>query len=235
MSKAKAGDDYCALTGHETDAGVSAEEYEGVLCIVERSFRNLAAMTELLEEIQRAGQWWAELPLYVEYDIARIEVHIDLLYFRGFGQPTIIDWKVSESMGGSDADLQTALYAWAMCRHPKWRVERPEDCELTEVQLLTQDVVRHRATAETFDRLENRIYRSVNMIQSTRLGRKYDLADLDDYDFAGNPNSCSYCPQGDLCRALAANNGTGMPGVEAQTTRSTKKDRNRVEACPQLF
>jgi hypothetical protein len=114
-------------------------------------------------------------------------------------------------MGGSDADLQTALYVWAMCRHPKWRVEQPEDCELIEMQLLTQDVVRQRATQAIFDRLENRIYRSVNMMQSLQLGRNYDLADLDDYDFAENPNSCSYCPQGELCRRLAASNGLKTP------------------------
>lgn len=235
MSKAQAGDEYCALAGHETDAGVSAEEYQEVLHTVEQSLCNLAGMTELLEEIQRAGQYWSELPLYVEYDIARIEVHIDLLYFRAFGQPTIIDWKVSESMGGSDADLQTALYAWAICRHPKWRVEWPEDCELLEVQLLTQDVVRHRATQETFERLENRIYRSVNRIRSLRLGRNCDLADLDDYDFAGNPNSCSYCPQGELCRRLAASNGLETPRADAEKTRRAKKDRNHADAYPQLF
>jgi hypothetical protein len=235
MSKKKAGDDYCALAGHETEAGVSADEYHRVLQTVEQSFRNLAGMTELLEEIQRAERHWQELVLHLEYDIARIEVRLDLLYFRAFGQPTIVDWKVSESMGGSDTDLQTALYAWAICQHPKWRVDHPEECELVEVQLLTQDVVRHRATQEIFDRLENRIYRSVNMIQSLRLGRKYDLADLEDYDFAGNPNSCSYCPQGELCRTLAANNGSAMPQAETEAARSAKKDRNHVEAHPQLF
>jgi hypothetical protein len=235
MSKTKAEDDYCALAGHETEAGVSAGEFRGVLHAVERSFRNLAGMTELMKEIQRADRLWPELGLHVEYDVARIEVRLDLLYFRAYGQPTIIDWKVSESMGGSDADLQTALYAWAMCRHPKWRVERPEDCELVEVQLLTQDVVRHRATQEIFDRLENRIYRSVDLIQSLRLGRKYDLADVDDYDFAGNPNSCGYCPQGELCRKLAANNALETVRTEPAQTRSTKKDRNHVEASPQLF
>lgn len=235
MSKAKAEDDYCALAGHEIAAGVGPEEFRRVLHTVEQSLCNLASMTELLEEIQRAKQYWPELPLYVEYDLARIEVHIDLLYFRAFGQPTIIDWKVSESMGGSEADLQTALYAWAMCRHPKWRVERPEDCELIEVQLLSQDVIRHRATQEIFDRLENRIYRSVNMIQSVRLGRSYNLADLDDYDFAENPNSCSYCPQGALCRRLADSNGLEMQRVEAEKPQRAKKDQSHVDAYPQLF
>ncbi|MBW1783207.1 MAG: PD-(D/E)XK nuclease family protein [Deltaproteobacteria bacterium] len=235
MSKVKAKDDYCALAGHEIEAGVSPEEFQGVLHTVEQSLRNLASMTELLEEIQCVEKYWPELPLYVGYDIARIEVHIDLLYFRAFAQPTIIDWKVSRSMGGSETDLQTALYAWAMCRHPKWRVERPEDCELIEVQLLTQNVIRHQVTKDIFDRLENRIYRSLSMIQSVRLGRSYNLADLDDYDFAKNPNSCSYCPQGALCRRLADSNGLEMPKVKAETPHRAREDQTYVNAYPQLF
>lgn len=103
VSKAEAGDDYCALAGHETDQGVSDTEYQGVLDTIERSFRNLAGMAELWQEIQSAKRWWSELPLHIEYDAARIEVRLDLLYFRGPGLPTIVDWKVSESMGGSDA------------------------------------------------------------------------------------------------------------------------------------
>lgn len=97
------------------------------------------------------------------------------MFFREFGQPTIVDWKVSESRGGRDADLQTGLYAWAMCEHPKWPVSDPEDCEFVEVQWLTNDVIGHRVNAAMFDRIENRIDRSLDMIQSLRLGRKFAI------------------------------------------------------------
>jgi hypothetical protein len=236
MSKSKAGDDYCALVEHEGDTGVSAVRYQRVLAMIEASLRNLSRMAELLAEIGRADRWWSELDLSVDYDIARINVRMDLLFFRGFGKPTIVDWKVSESLGGSDADLQTALYAWAMCRHPKWRVERATDCELIEVQLLTQDVIRHRPTEETFDRLENRIYRSVDMIQALQQGRAFDLADIEDYDLAGNPNSCTYCPQRKLCQQLALRERSSPLGTEQKVGRSrTSKKRSHADACPQLF
>jgi hypothetical protein len=234
ITKSAAGDDYCALAGHESDDGVSENDYQAVLQTVEKSLRNLSAMTALLEEIQSAGKWWQELVLHVDYDIARIEVRLDLLFFRGFGRPTIVDWKVSESMGGSDADLQTALYAWAMCQHPKWRVERPEDCELVEVQLLNQEVIRHRATKEIFDCLENRIYRSVNIIRSLRLGQTYELSDIDDYDFAGNPNNCSYCPQRKLCQELVLINKLDRASSQSGP-RSKRKERDNARASPQLF
>lgn len=236
ISKTKAEDDYCALVGHEADSGVSEPDYARVRETIKKSFDNLSRMSELLAEIQRADRWWPELEIYVNYDIARIEVRLDLMFFRSFGKPTIIDWKVSESMGGSDADLQTALYAWALCRHPAWRVERAEDCELVEVQLLTEDVIRHRASEDVFDRLENRIYRSVNIIQSLRLGRKYELADIEDYDFAQNPNSCVFCPQRRLCQQLAAGGGAERTGFEAAKGRSQRKEKeSHAAACGQLF
>ena len=172
MTKTKAGHDYCALVGHELDAGVSEEEFTTVLSTIETCLNNLSSMSELLDQIQQAEQVWCELPLYIQYNTARLEVHLDLMFFRSFGQPTIIDWKVSESMGGSDADLQTGLYAWAMCQHPSWRVENASDCELVEVQLLSNAVIRHRTDEKTFDRIENRIYRSVDAIQSLRQGAK---------------------------------------------------------------
>ncbi len=234
MTKTKAGDAYCALACHETDARLAKADFSRVREVVERSLRNLSHMRELLAEIKRADRLWPELVVDVDYDIARMQVRLDLLFFRSFGKPTIIDWKVSESMGGSDADLQTALYAWAMCRHPKWRVDRPDDCELIEVRLLSEDVIRHRANQRIFDSLENRIYRSLNMIQSLRLGRKYDLGDITDYEFAGNPNSCVYCPQRKLCQELAINCGSADHNG-LKDTRSKKEGQNYAETCPQLF
>jgi hypothetical protein len=120
MSKTRAGDDYCALRGHETEEGVSTADFDAVVQVVRRSLTNLSEMTELWTEMRGRGKYWAELGVRVNYDAAHIEAHIDLLFFRGYGKPTIIDWKISESIGGGDADLQTALYAWALCQHPKW-------------------------------------------------------------------------------------------------------------------
>lgn len=231
--KGKAGDDYCALLGHETEDGVPPAELERVLGTVERAFLHFSEMGELLAEISGRDRYWPELEVRLAYDAARIEVRIDLLFFRDYGKPTIVDWKVSESLGASDADLQTALYGWALCQHPSWVVTKAEDCELLEVQLLTKTVMRHRATQETFDRLEDRIYRSVSTIKSLRGSEKYDLADLENYDFAENPNSCVFCSHRLLCRQLAAEGAT-KTGVEPEAGRP-RKEKRHVASHAQLF
>jgi len=158
------------------------------------------------------------------------------LFFRAYGKPTIIDWKISESIGGGDADLQTALYAWALCQHPKWSVTRAEDCELLEVQLLSKTVLRQRSDSTVFDRLEDCIYRSLNAMQAMGIGEKYNLTNIGRYDFAMNPNSCAYCPVRTLCQQLAAEDFTAPDSSEATRiiTRSTKEQPNG-RTCAQLF
>lgn len=235
MSKAQAGDDYCALTGHETEDGVSTANFDAVVHAVRQSLTNLSEMTELWAEVRGRGKYWPELRVRVNYDAAHIEAHIDLLFFRAYGKPTIIDWKISEAIGGGDADVQTALYAWALCQHPKWGVTRAEDCELLEVQLLSKTVMRHRADSAVFDRLEDRIYRSLNAMQAMGIGDKYDLANIERYDFAANPNSCAYCPVRTLCQQLAAEGFTAPDAREAtRIIRSTKEQPNG-RTCAQLF
>ena len=234
LTKGKEGDNYCALLGHETAEGVPPAELERVLGTVERAFLNFSEMGELLAEISGRDRYWPELEVRLVYDAARIEVRIDLLFFRDYGKPTIVDWKVSESLGASDADLQTALYGWALCQHRAWAVTKAEDCELLEVQLLTKTVMRHRATQETFDRLEDRIYRSVSTMKSLRGSEKYDLADLENYDFAENPNSCVFCSHRSLCRELAAEDGR-KTATEPAPTPARKEKRRHVASHAQLF
>ena len=203
MTKAKVGDDYCALGVHELAEGEHSSVLSKALEVVECSLTNLSEMQDFLSEIEGKTKYWPELKVRVSYDAAAIEAHIDLLFFKEFGKPTIIDWKISESQGGGDADLQTALYAWALCQHPTWRVERPEDCELLEVQLLRKTVLRHRSDQATFDRLEDRIYRGLDQMLSLTQGEKFTLPMTDRFDFAMNPNSCGFCSMKPLCQSLA--------------------------------
>jgi PD-(D/E)XK nuclease superfamily len=203
VTKTKCGDNYCVLVPHEKKQQVSPTELEAVFAAIERCFTNLSEMDELLDKMSRRSQYWAELPVRIAYDLAQIEVRLDLLYFRLFGCPTIVDWKVSESMGGSDARLQMAFYAWALCQSQKWKVKRAEDCEAIEVQLLTKDAIYHRITEETFVQIENRIYRSLKKIASLREKRGYSLEEIEEYDYADNPNSCAYCGFQPLCLELS--------------------------------
>jgi hypothetical protein len=93
------------------------------------------------------------------------------------------------------------MYAWALCRSGKWYVRRPEDVELIEA-LLTPAVIRHPCSEQTFDNLEDRIYRSLEEIRALCATRKYEDHDINDFTYARNPNSCGPCPFRKLCRRL---------------------------------
>ncbi len=108
------------LTGtvlcHDEGREVSSEEWDQTTDTIKSAFQNLAAMHELWRIIRGRGEYFNELPIHLKYDGANIVVRLDLLCYVG-GKPVIVDWKVSESLGGSDARLQMGLYAWALCRH----------------------------------------------------------------------------------------------------------------------
>ncbi len=126
-------------------------------------------------------------------------VRLDLLYFRAYGKPTIVDWKVYEPNSTGDAHLQTSLYAWALCRNSNWSVQSPRDVELLEVRLLDRLVIRHRCTEEVFQELEDRIFRSVEEIRALFGDGAFDDQLLQDCEYANSPNTCCYCPYRTLC------------------------------------
>ncbi len=161
VTKSGAGQAHCALLPHERGEAIPQAALEEVFDSIERCFRNLSAMDELWAELENCGRMWAELPVRVNYEGAALEARLDLLFFRGRDKATIIDWKAYESQAGSDAHLQTALYGWSLCRHPKWPIHSAEDVELLEVQLLGGELIRHRSTQEVFEKLEDRVYRSI--------------------------------------------------------------------------
>jgi PD-(D/E)XK nuclease superfamily protein len=151
LSKSKAGDDYCALTAHDRGETIPSEHLAGTIQEIETALVNLSQMSDLLKYIEARRAYFTELAISVDYHGARINGQIDLMFFRGFGQPTVIDWKCYESVAGSDAHLQTALYAWLLCRHPKWNVPLPENVELIEVRLSREPAfIRHRFDATRF-------------------------------------------------------------------------------------
>lgn len=191
------------LLPHERGQTITAEAMEGVYDTIEHSFRNLSAMSELWSHVEDRSRYWPEFPLRFAHAGALIEVRLDLMFFRAFGKPTIIDWKVYESMSGSDTHLQMALYAWAMCRHGGWSVQHAEDIELLEVQLLTPEVVRYQVSDEAFEELEDEIFRSLDEIHSLCGSGRFRDQDMDDFAFANNPNNCSFCAFHPVCTDIS--------------------------------
>lgn len=193
VSKSQYPLEYCALACHEEGQELNRGDVDAVLDSCKKALQNLEGMDSFWRHVLGRGKYFCEVSIVVSYEGARIEAKPDLLFFRGYGQPTIVDWKVYENVSGSDARLQEALYAWVLCRHDKWKVARAEDVELIEVQLLENTVGRHSLSAELFDELEDRIYRSVNDIKALTGGNDFAEQDLAEFGYAHSPNSCSYC------------------------------------------
>jgi hypothetical protein len=193
VSKAAYPLDYCALACHEDGQQVDHAEVDRILESVRHAIENLAEMESLWRHVRGRGKYFCEVPIAVSYEGVRIEIKPDLLVFRGYGKPTIIDWKVYEDASGSDARLQEALYAWVLCRHDKWKVSRPEEVELIEVQLLGNSMVRHGLSDEAFDELEDKIYRSVHEMIALTERKDYAEQDLADFGYAQSQNSCTFC------------------------------------------
>src|SRR5262249_47629473 len=160
----------------------------------ETALRNLAGLDELWRELSGRRRYLSEHRIRVSYDGASLVAQLDLLTFRAHGKPIIVDWKVSDSTGGSDAHLQTAFYAWAIWQGGAWGVARPEDVHLFEVQLLTPAVVRHRCDEGAVVELEDRIYRDLEEVRALCASGRYKDLDPADFDLARNPNSCATCP-----------------------------------------
>jgi hypothetical protein len=217
MTKTEAADDYCALLPHELGEELPASVLEETETVIASALRNLAGLDELWRELRGRRRYLPEHRIRVSYDGASLVAQLDLLSFRAYGKPIIVDWKVSDSMGGSDAHLQTAFYAWAIWQCGTWGVERPEDVDLFEVQLLTPAVVRHRCDADIVVELEDRIYRDLQEIRSLCGSGRYADLDAADFDFARNPNSCAQCPFRRLCVNAVTGPPVGATGKAAVT------------------
>jgi CRISPR/Cas system-associated exonuclease Cas4 (RecB family) len=201
LSKSSVGDIYCALSFHDQPDGTTDDQVRAAIAGVETAVRNLSQMDDLLKEIQGRQKYFCELSVPVKYHDVNIRGQIDLMYFRGYNQPTVIDWKCYDSTSGSDANLQTALYAWLLCKHPKWTVTDPSSIELIEVRLgRDPGVVKHTFDTARFEELEDRIFQSVEEIRALCNDGSYAEENLADYAFAANPNSCAYCPFRKLCQ-----------------------------------
>ena len=209
MTKSKAGQAYCALVGHGPGETLLDSDVHSALETAERALRNLAVMTDLHADITAHRPLFSELRVPVNYDGVSINAQIDLLYFRQYGRPTIIEWKTYEGTVG-DSELQGALYAWALQNHPKWRVEQPEAVRILEVQLLRSLVIPHSVSSDSLATLEDTIYRSLCNIRAVAGDAKYATVDISDFPFAQNPNNCAFCPFQTLCsdRLRTANDDT---------------------------
>jgi PD-(D/E)XK nuclease superfamily protein len=213
LSKTAAGDDFCALTCHEPGATVVNDELAVACSEVEHALRNLSSMSELLAEIEGRPRYWPEVTLNTQLEGVHIQARLDLLYFRGFGRPTIIDWKTRRAQTTGNAGMQTAFYGWLLHQDTHWSQPEPEAIELLEVDLSSALVQRHRFDAERFAEVEDHAYRSITEMLAVYGAEDFDQLDVSELRYANNPNSCRFCVFARICREAC-------DGLSAQPIRT---------------
>ena len=200
MSKKKALGDYCALFAHEFGIPIADDQFQGALKSIEHALRNLSSMHDFLRHVGGRNYYRPELAISAGYNGTRINGRIDLLFGRGYGKYSVVDWKDYESLSDSDARLQMSLYAWLLCQSPVWPVSDPQDIELWEVKLGKGQSVCHTIDQTSFDELEDFMYKSTEEMRVLCGDGTYDPRDLEGYPHTDNPNSCRFCAYRNVCR-----------------------------------
>jgi CRISPR/Cas system-associated exonuclease Cas4 (RecB family) len=199
MSKTKHKDEYCALYGHEFDPPPASVDLESVLDAVEKSLWNLSKLEDFLKHVEGRNYYRAEVAIASEYNGVRIQGVMDLIFGGAYGHYGVVDWK-DYSASTTDARLQMSLYAWLMCKAKGWPVSSPENIELWEVNLGLPTVQKYLINQESFDELEDFMYRSTERLRLLCGDGSYRAADLENYEYTENPNSCRFCPYQKICR-----------------------------------
>jgi hypothetical protein len=198
QTKRAAGDEYCALAAHEYGWEITPEALRRVSTHMARCFENLAAQTDFLARLYAGVEHVAERPLTFRLDGATVAATPDLVFVRPEGQPSVVDWKVAES-DTSDYARQVLIYALAVARCGRWPGVSAEAIELYEVNLLKNRIRQHPVSAERLEETEDFIYRSIVELETLVGKGRYGDLDLDEFEVAERPGTCSHCHFRSLC------------------------------------
>jgi len=195
--------DYCALAGHERDPGLSDNALADALDEMNNALVYLARQTDFIRGLQAGGSHRFEEALHFRVEGAALSAmaQVDLLFFRGLGEATIVDWKVGNSQT-ADYTRQLHVYALALLRCGQWpAIVSPERIQLFEANLLHQRIVEHRVTNPDIEAAEDFVFTSMVEMESIAGNVDYDTLSIADFDVANNPTNCGYCPFRGPCAA----------------------------------
>ena len=199
QTKREAGDAYCALFEHDHGWTIAPEALRSVRVNLARCFENLAAQRQFLASLYAGFDHIAECPLNFRLNGVTVAATPDLAFWRTDGQPTVVDWKVTDSEM-SDYSRQVLIYALAVARCGRWPGVSAEAIELYEVNLLKGQVRQHPVTAERLEETEDFIYQSIVELGTLVGDGKFRDLDLDEFEVAEKPATCFYCHFRSLCR-----------------------------------
>jgi hypothetical protein len=197
--------DYCALLAHEDGPDLGTEQLDQLRSDLAACFANLASQTELLTTMARGAKHQSERTMSPSVAGARVTAILDWTFEQAGGAPSVIDWKVVTGTASNYAH-QLLLYALAVVQERRWPTTRLGEVDIWEVNLLRNEVARHRVTEERLVEVENFVFEGLRQMRSLTEGG-YEALDLTELDIARSPRTCALCSFVPLCMDQLASEG----------------------------
>lgn len=206
MTKALAGEEFCALIEHESGQEIPAEHLERLGSSIGDCFAHLATQQAFLQDVGRGFDHVTEARLAFSLDGATIRATPDFVFLRPGGGPTIVDWKIAESES-SDYSQQLYVYALAVARCGRWPIPRDDAIQLFEVNPLKNYIRRYSVDSSTLDRAEDFVYSSIVEMRGLIGEGHFADVDIDELEVASSPGTCHLCSFASQCRRLLSCSG----------------------------
>ncbi len=198
MTKAKAGDAYCALLVHESGEDAGDAPLRAVQENATRCFAHLAGQANLLARLYAGYERVSELPLALRSAKATVAATPDLIVAGYDGTLTIVDWKVSRATDSKHAP-QLLLYALMALESGRWRGLTPAKIGLYEVNLLDNRVYHHPFNAGDLEAMAASVQAGVAELGRVLGDGAYARLDLGALVIAAEPAACASCVFTPLC------------------------------------
>ena len=182
---------------------VTEQDINNAWSDVETALRNLLGMKELLESFRNAQYLYPQYILWFKHFRNETVRGIpDLIVAHRNQPPQIVDWKVN-TWGTRDYRLQLATYAIALERCTSSSL--PDaissytalDYQLTEVQLLTNQVRQYRLSESDIHNVED--YIATTSSEMRLLTENSDHLDPFNFSTTNSPDVCLSCNFRSLC------------------------------------
>jgi CRISPR/Cas system-associated exonuclease Cas4 (RecB family) len=156
----------------------------------------------------RQRKWYGvQIRLPSSLDGVTVAAQPDLLFFRGKGQLTIVEWKTDMS---ETSNHRPQLLVYALAASRKWPEVKSEELEICEANLMKNEIRRHHITEQDLLEIEDFIFLSISEIKALTQGEGFSEQHLEDYEFANNPNTCQYCSFRQLCLEVVSEDASNQ-------------------------
>lgn len=205
FSPSALGSAFSAFHCMEYEGRISEEEIDQAWTEVEVALGNLFEMHDLLSRLKSATYVIDQRALTFVHSGMTVRAVPDVIAFYDEAPPLIVDWKV-HAFGLQDALFQLTTYALALTRCSphrdfpttlgRWSAR---DVQLSEVQLLTNQIRQYSLSEEDLERTEAYIAESAVQMALASEGKKNLELQASDFPATRSPDVCQRCPYRSLC------------------------------------